>query len=121
VIEGFETVTFKSKFIEWPPTPDLKLSSEDGRVKVAGYSLDIISSLNLKNILSVLVQDIAKIQISHFYPLFFLAALLKSQGLDVKGLMKTAPVKEEPRPYIDCTGHLQVLSYPTLRALCARC
>ncbi|PWZ36575.1 Villin-4 [Zea mays] len=70
VIEGFETVTFKSKFIEWPPTPDLKLSSEDGRVKVA--------------------------------------ALLKSQGLDVKGLMKTAPVKEEPRPYIDCTGHLQV-------------
>jgi hypothetical protein len=36
-------------------------------------------------------------------------ALLKSQGLDVKGLMKSAPVKEEPEPYIDCTGHLQVL------------
>ncbi|KAF8670261.1 hypothetical protein HU200_050794 [Digitaria exilis] len=35
-------------------------------------------------------------------------ALLKSQGLDVKGLMKAAPVKEEPQPYIDCTGHLQV-------------
>ncbi|XP_066345809.1 villin-4-like [Miscanthus floridulus] len=70
VIEGFETVMFKSKFIEWPPTPDLKLSSEDGRGKVA--------------------------------------ALLKSQGLDVKGLMKAAPVKEEPQPYIDCTGHLQV-------------
>ncbi|RLM73340.1 hypothetical protein C2845_PM15G21000 [Panicum miliaceum] len=72
VIEGFETVMFKSKFVEWPPTPDLKLSSEDGRGKVA--------------------------------------ALLKSQGLDVKGLMKAAPVKEEeePEPYIDCTGHLQV-------------
>ncbi|XP_062183708.1 villin-4-like isoform X2 [Phragmites australis] len=70
VIEGFETVMFKSKFSEWPPTPDLKLSSEDGRGKVA--------------------------------------ALLKSQGLDVKGLMKGAPVKEEPQPYIDCTGHLQV-------------
>ncbi|CAD6262419.1 unnamed protein product [Miscanthus lutarioriparius] len=70
VIEGFETVMFKSKFIEWPPTPDLKLSSEDGRGKVA--------------------------------------ALLKSQGLDVKGLMKATPVKEEPQPYIDCTGHLQV-------------
>ncbi|WVZ87012.1 hypothetical protein U9M48_033714, partial [Paspalum notatum var. saurae] len=70
VIEGFETIMFKSKFIEWPPTPDLKLSSEDGRGKVA--------------------------------------ALLKSQGLDVKGLMKAAPVKEEPEPYIDCTGHLQV-------------
>jgi hypothetical protein len=23
--------------------------------------------------------------------------------------MKSAPVKEEPEPYIDCTGHLQVL------------
>ncbi|XP_014750951.1 villin-4 isoform X2 [Brachypodium distachyon] len=70
VIEGYETVMFKSKFREWPPTPDLKLSSEDGRGKVA--------------------------------------ALLKSQGLDVKGLMKSAPVKEEPEPYIDCAGHLQV-------------
>uniref|UniRef100_J3M147 Gelsolin-like domain-containing protein n=1 Tax=Oryza brachyantha TaxID=4533 RepID=J3M147_ORYBR len=70
VIEGFETIVFKSKFNKWPPTPDLKLSSEDGRGKVA--------------------------------------ALLRSQGLDVKGLMKADPVKEEPQPYIDCTGHLQV-------------
>jgi hypothetical protein len=23
--------------------------------------------------------------------------------------MKSAPVREEPDPYIDCTGHLQVL------------
>lgn len=44
VIEGFETVMFKSKFIEWPPTPELKLSSEDGRGKVAGNCLHIISS-----------------------------------------------------------------------------
>ena len=44
VIEGFETVMFKSKFVEWPPTPDLKLSSEDGRGKVAGYCLHIVSS-----------------------------------------------------------------------------
>lgn len=72
-------------------------------------------------ILSVPGQDIANSQISHFYPLFRLAALLKSQGLDVKGLMKATPVKEEPQPYIDCTGHLQVLSFPTLIALCARC
>ncbi|XP_062191990.1 villin-5-like [Phragmites australis] len=70
VIEGFETVMFKSKFKEWPQTPDLKLSSEDGRGKVA--------------------------------------ALLKRQGLNVKGLMKAAPAKEEPEPYIDCTGNLQV-------------
>jgi hypothetical protein len=40
-------------------------------------------------------------------------ALLKRQGLDVKGLLKADPVKEEPQSYIDCTGHLQVLKYST--------
>jgi hypothetical protein len=39
VIEGFETVSFKSKFREWPATPELKLTAEDGRGKVAGYYL----------------------------------------------------------------------------------
>ncbi|VAH51356.1 unnamed protein product [Triticum turgidum subsp. durum] len=78
MIEGYETVAFKSKFNEWPPTPDLKLSSEDGRGKVA--------------------------------------ALLKNQGLDVKGLMKSAPETEEPEPYIDCTGNLQVGNAKTLLA-----
>ena len=37
------------------------------------------------------------------------AALLKRQGVNVKGLLKAAPAKEEPQPYIDCTGNLQVL------------
>ncbi|KAJ6804015.1 villin-5-like isoform X1 [Iris pallida] len=69
VIEGFETVIFRSKFAIWPQTTDVALS-EDGRGKVA--------------------------------------ALLKRQGLNVKGLMKAAPVKEEPQPFIDCTGNLQV-------------
>ncbi|KOM28975.1 hypothetical protein LR48_Vigan627s002400 [Vigna angularis] len=68
VIEGFETVMFKSKFDSWPRAS--QVMSEDGRGKVA--------------------------------------ALLKRQGLDVKGLLKSEPVKEEPQPYIDCTGHLQV-------------
>ncbi|XP_038879573.1 villin-4-like isoform X1 [Benincasa hispida] len=36
------------------------------------------------------------------------AALLKRQGINVKGLLKADPVKEEPQPYIDCTGNLQV-------------
>ncbi|XP_031735998.1 villin-4 isoform X3 [Cucumis sativus] len=36
------------------------------------------------------------------------AALLKRQGINVKGLLKAEPVKEEPQPYIDCTGNLQV-------------
>ncbi|XP_004507882.1 villin-4-like isoform X2 [Cicer arietinum] len=69
VIEGFETVMFRSKFDSWPQTTNVTMS-EDGRGKVA--------------------------------------ALLKRQGLDVKGLLKADPVKEEPQPYIDCTGHLQV-------------
>jgi hypothetical protein len=46
--------------------------------------------------------------------LFFLflndfVALLKRQGVNVKGLLKADTVKEEPQPYIDCTGNLQVL------------
>ncbi|KAJ3679231.1 hypothetical protein LUZ60_017242 [Juncus effusus] len=69
IIEGFETVMFKSKFDKWPQAADVAVS-EEGRGKVA--------------------------------------ALLKRQGLNVKGLMKATPVKEEPLPYIDCTGHLQV-------------
>ncbi|XP_019197919.1 PREDICTED: villin-4-like isoform X1 [Ipomoea nil] len=36
------------------------------------------------------------------------AALLKRQGINVKGLMKDSPPKEEPQPCIDCTGDLQV-------------
>ncbi|XP_028196834.1 villin-4-like [Glycine soja] len=69
VIEGFETVMFKSKFDSWPQACHATMS-EEGRGKVA--------------------------------------ALLKRQGLDVKGLVKSEPEKEEPQPHIDCTGHLQV-------------
>ncbi|KAK7329763.1 hypothetical protein VNO77_23942 [Canavalia gladiata] len=69
VIEGFETVMFRSKFDSWPQSANVT-NSEDGRGKVA--------------------------------------ALLKRQGLDVKGLLKSEPVKEEPEPNIDCTGNLQV-------------
>lgn len=100
VIEGFETIMFKSKFNKWPPTPDLKLSSEDGRGKVAG---DCLQTHQFKR--EVLLKE---------YPMYtfimyiLTTALLRSQGLDVKGLMKAAPEEEEPQPYIDCTGHLQV-------------
>ncbi|KAK8635439.1 hypothetical protein V6N13_004176 [Hibiscus sabdariffa] len=69
IIEGFETVLFKSKFESWPQTTNVAVT-EDGRSKVA--------------------------------------ALLRRQGLNVKGLAKAAPVKEEPQPHIDCTGNLQV-------------
>ncbi|KAE8672078.1 Villin-4 [Hibiscus syriacus] len=69
IIEGFETVLFKSKFECWPQTTNVAIT-EDGRSKVA--------------------------------------ALLRRQGLNVKGLAKAAPVKEESQPYIDCTGNLQV-------------
>ncbi|XP_027066759.1 villin-4-like [Coffea arabica] len=69
VIEGFETVIFRSKFDSWPQSTSVAVS-EDGRGKVA--------------------------------------ALLKRQGVNVKGLLKATPPKEEPQPYIDCTGNLQV-------------
>ncbi|KAJ4810633.1 Villin-4 [Rhynchospora pubera] len=36
------------------------------------------------------------------------AALLRRQGLNVKGLLKATPIKEDPQPFIDCTGNLQV-------------
>ncbi|KAE9598731.1 putative villin/Gelsolin, ADF-H/Gelsolin-like domain-containing protein [Lupinus albus] len=69
VIEGFETVMFRSKFESWPQTTDVTVS-EDGRGKIA--------------------------------------SLLKRQGINVKGLFKADPIKEEPQPYIDCAGYLQV-------------
>ncbi|KAI3446627.1 hypothetical protein Pfo_003292 [Paulownia fortunei] len=69
VIEGFETVIFRSKFDFWPQSTNVAVS-EDGRGKVA--------------------------------------ALLKRQGVNVKGLLKAETPKEEPQPYIDCTGDLQV-------------
>ncbi|KAL8135204.1 hypothetical protein AgCh_010025 [Apium graveolens] len=70
VMEGFETVMFRSKFDSWSQATETK-ESEDGRGKVA--------------------------------------AMLKRQGVDVKGLMKEEePVKEEAEPHIDCTGDLQV-------------
>lgn len=36
-------------------------------------------------------------------------ALLKRQGINVKGLLKAETPKEEPQPFIDCTGNLQVI------------
>ncbi|XP_047324428.1 villin-4-like [Impatiens glandulifera] len=69
VIEGFETVMFRSKFDSWKQSSEVAVS-EEGRGKVA--------------------------------------ALLKRQGVNVKGLLKAAPPKQEPQPFIDCTGKLQV-------------
>ncbi|KAK6127080.1 hypothetical protein DH2020_039182 [Rehmannia glutinosa] len=69
VIEGFETVTFRSKFESWPQSTNVAVSDES-RGKVA--------------------------------------ALLKRQGINVKGLLKAETPKEETQLYIDCTGDLQV-------------
>ncbi|PKA49474.1 Villin-4 [Apostasia shenzhenica] len=44
------------------------------------------------------------------------AALLKLQGLDIKGLMKSEPVVEDPDPFIDCTGSLQSFNQQPCRA-----
>ncbi|KAL3637015.1 Villin-4 [Castilleja foliolosa] len=80
MIEGFETVKFRSYFESWPEATNVAASA-DGRGKVA--------------------------------------ALLKRQGLNVKGLKEEAP-EEEPQPYIDCSGDLQVnasLSFYLFRIL----
>eukprot|EP01018_Ginkgo_biloba_P026538 Gb_23115 [translate_table: standard] len=69
LIEGFETVIFRSNFDTWPQNTDIT-SSEEGRGKVA--------------------------------------ALLKRQGFNVKGLLKAAPAKEDHQAFLDCTGNLQV-------------
>ncbi|KAL0337828.1 UNVERIFIED_CONTAM: Villin-4 [Sesamum calycinum] len=69
VIEGFETVIFRSKFDSWPQLTNVAVT-EDGRGKVA--------------------------------------ALLKRQGVNVKGLLKAESPKEEHQLFIDCTGDLQV-------------
>ncbi|KAL0687320.1 hypothetical protein Bca4012_086997 [Brassica carinata] len=69
IIEGFETVPFRSKFDTWTQETNTTVS-EDGRGRVA--------------------------------------ALLLRQGVNVRGLMKAAPPKEELEAFIDCTGNLQV-------------
>ncbi|KAL0729194.1 hypothetical protein Bca4012_025287 [Brassica carinata] len=71
VMEGFETVMFRSKFDSWPATSTVA-EPQQGRSKVA--------------------------------------ALLQRQGVNVQGLVKTSPSssKDEPKPYIDGTGNLQV-------------
>ncbi|XP_074591804.1 villin-5-like isoform X1 [Curcuma longa] len=69
VVEGYETVMFRSKFDRWSETTGVA-APEAGRGKVA--------------------------------------ALLKRQGLNVEGLAKVDVVKEEPEPFIDCTGDLKV-------------
>ncbi|XP_022565627.1 villin-5-like [Brassica napus] len=71
VMEGFETVMFRSKFDSWPATSTVA-EPQQGRGKVA--------------------------------------ALLQRQGVNVQGLVKTSSSssKDEPKPYIDATGNLQV-------------
>ncbi|KAK9669817.1 hypothetical protein RND81_13G156400 [Saponaria officinalis] len=58
IIEGFETVPFRSKFDSWPETARSLYPKTEG------------------------------------------AKLL---GINVNGLLKAAPAKDEPQPYIDCT------------------
>ncbi|VVA99549.1 unnamed protein product [Arabis nemorensis] len=69
VIEGFETVAFRSKFESWTQKTNSTLSN-NGRGRVA--------------------------------------ALLQRQGVNVSGLLKASPPKEEPQAHIDCRGNLQV-------------
>ncbi|MCO5582788.1 hypothetical protein L7F22_036687 [Adiantum nelumboides] len=69
VIQGFETLSFRSNFDSWPVAGGATVS-EDGRGKVA--------------------------------------AMLKQQGVNVKGLLKGAPIKEEVPPLFDTHGKLEM-------------
>jgi gelsolin len=73
VMEGYETVMFRSKFDSWPASSTIA-EPQQGRGKVA--------------------------------------ALLQRQGVNVQGLVKTSSSssKDEPKPYIDGTGNLQVVT-----------
>nr|GMC93197.1 villin-4-like [Ipomoea batatas]GMC94642.1 villin-4-like [Ipomoea batatas]GMC96661.1 villin-4-like [Ipomoea batatas]GMC98844.1 villin-4-like [Ipomoea batatas]GME21320.1 villin-4-like [Ipomoea batatas] len=73
---------FRKKFDSWPQSTDVA-APEDGKGRVAAV------------LILFFFHDAA-------------LALLKRQGVNVKGLMKDSPPKEEPQPYIDCTGDLQV-------------
>lgn len=48
VIEGFETVMFRSKFDSWPETTNVAVS-EDGRGKVAGQACNFLQIYSLKH------------------------------------------------------------------------
>eukprot|EP00250_Pteridium_aquilinum_P015439 c22578_g1_i1 orf=686-3496(-) len=69
VIQGFETLPFRTNFESWP-LGGAAAVSEDGRGKVA--------------------------------------AMLKQQGVNVKGLLKGAPTKEEVPPLFDTQGKLEM-------------
>ncbi|KAK6935502.1 hypothetical protein RJ641_035657 [Dillenia turbinata] len=96
-------------FESWPQTANVAVS-EDGRGKVAGNDLSFLGqpqynfallSMKIVSLLYpfVLCEDLSGLTIH----LVCLLALLKGQGLNVKGLLKAVPAKEEPQPYIDCT------------------
>ena len=102
---------FKSKFDSWPQTPDVTVS-EDGRGKVAGKWLIIMAVImSWYDFLNITFLSIVICHLNFFllFMTLYIVALLKRQGVNVKGLLKADAVKEEPQPYIDCTGHLQVL------------
>lgn len=105
VIEGFETVMFRSKFDSWPQTTEVTVS-EEGRGKVAGWLCD---TLHFRVSWAFFLSNSLYFHlICYNYSLTVHAALLKRQGFNVKGLLKADPPKEGPQPYIDCTGNLQV-------------
>lgn len=96
LIQGHETRSFKSNFDSWPSgsaTP----GNEEGRGKVAGSDHFLIPKLNW-NIWSILLNIV----------FCTLLALLKQQGVGVKGMTKGAPVNEEVPPLLEGCGKTEV-------------
>jgi len=125
-------VVFRAQFGSWPENAAVAVS-EDGRGKVAGkrcgffFIFMVLQECNKMSRSPVTRWSITFVFCVHNYcvsvafhlsihllvlkllELFVVKpALLKRQGVNVKGLVKAAPAKDEPELYIDCTGNLQV-------------
>ncbi len=123
VIEGFETLDFRSNFDKWPLTGQTPVS-EEGRGKVAGMQ-DTLAKCNKLSCNTVIAITVHKnmwemgnschansTQVILIFQCLSLAmaAMLKQQGVNVKGLLKAAPVKEEVPELLNSAGKLQVFT-----------
>ncbi|KAG4996719.1 hypothetical protein JHK85_028158 [Glycine max] len=83
IIQGYEPHSFKSNFDSWP-SGSASTSAEEGRGKVAGPA--------------ILTSELFDV----------LSALLKQQGMGVKGMTKSTPVNEEIPPLLEGGGKIEV-------------
>jgi len=96
LIQGYETHSFKSNFDSWP-AGSAAPGAEEGRGKVAGN--DHMLRVELSNIFWVTLLNLVYC---------VMVALLKQQGVGLKGMAKSAPVNEEVPPLLEGGGKMEV-------------